>query len=367
MFFFGLLLLSVIYAIVAAYIARGIHNRYAVRVDTPSVSIIVPVRDEEEHLSDLLDSLTEIDYPHEQLEIIIVNDQSSDRTREIALSYQNRFSCRYHVFDVQDEPDGKLKLKTRPLAQGLDRAQGEIVLMTDADCVVPPDWVSGMVSYFSSGIGMVCGTTIPLRTTQTTPLLTQFETIDWLFLLGSAGGLSGKGQTQALIGNNYSVRMETYKALGTFRALAYSDLDDIALLRAVERSVQWRAVFPADPRVIVYTKPIPSLLELVRQRRRWMKGLPHSGWHTKAIIGFAAAMHILWPVPAIIGGPHFLFVFLGIAAGDLFVVARMLRYYKLQRLYSWAPFYPIFATIYGALLGILLIAQRKVRWKARRF
>ena len=57
---------------------------------------------------------------------------------------------------------------------------------------------------------MVCGTTIPHPQRGASYPLTWFETLDWLFLLGTSAGLSGRGHPQALIGNNFSVRRAAY-------------------------------------------------------------------------------------------------------------------------------------------------------------
>lgn len=355
------------YALAAAHLSRGIHNSYQVRSDLPMASVVIPARNEENCLGELLDSLLEVDYPADKLEIIVVNDQSTDRTREVALSYQGRFRCRYEVHDVVDEPDGKLILKTRPLAQGLDRARGEIALMTDADCAVPKLWVRAVASYFVDGVGMVCGTTIPNPSRYAVYPLTWFETVDWLFLLGASAALSGQGVPQGLIGNNYAVSLAAYREIGTFRSLAFSDLDDIAMMQAVKQTRNWRVVFPADAGVQVFTRPLQSLGELVKQRRRWMKGSTHVDWLGKSVLGFGIATHVLLPLwPFLIG--WWSLAPLGLMmAGDGFVLVRMLEHHRRRRLWPMVPLYPLFAAVYGIGMVALIVFNRRVRWKERKF
>lgn len=356
-----------LYLLIALYLARGIHNNYPTRNDDPTVSIVIPVRNEEHQIRGILDSLLLVDYPPEKLEIIVVNDFSEDRTREIARSYQNRFSCRYDVRDAYDEPDGKLILKTRPLAQGIDVASGEIILMTDADCTVPKDWVRSMVAYYTNDVGMVCGTTLPHPRENAKSSLTPLETLDWLFLLGSCTGMSGKGHPQALIGNNYSVRKSAYEDIGTFRSLAIADLDDIVLLKAMEQSGRWKIVFPAYRGVMVYTRPLQSLLELARQRRRWLKGIRHVGWRGRCVLAFGATAHVTLPLWPVLLGAWSLLPFLLLMLGDGAVLAGMLRHYRLGRMAWLIPVYPLFACLYGMILGGLVLGGRKVNWKSRQF
>ena len=362
-----LLLACLIYLVIAAYISHGIHNHYATRDDFPMVSVVVPVRNEEAHLPDLLDSLLTADYPAERLEIIVVNDDSEDRTREVALSYKERFPCRFEVHDVVTLPDDKLILKTRPLAQGLDHATGEIVLMTDADCVVPPCWIRQTASFFTPDVGMVCGTTLPHPEMHAKFPLTWFETLDWMFLLGTSAGLSGAGHPQALIGNNYTVRREAYQSIGTFRALEFTDIDDIALLMAVKKSGKWRVVFPADPGVRIFTRPLQSIWDVALQRRRWMKGFHHTNWQGKAVIIMGTLTHVTMPLWPFVLGWSFLLPFAVLMAGDALVLGKMLHRYRLSRMMGLIPLYPIFASLYGAGLVYLLLFSRKVPWKGRKF
>lgn len=355
-----------VYAAIAYVISRGIHNRYSTRKDTPFVSVVIPARNEAHTIGTLLESLLAADYPPDRLEIIVINDQSEDRTRQVAEECGSRFACQFAVYDVVDEPDGKLTAKTRPLAQGLDRATGEIILMTDADCTIPPAWIRTITSYFTPDVGMVCGMTLPKSERQPRRWLTRFETLDWLFLLGSSAGLSGRRSPQALIGNNYSVRRETYLEIGTFRALPFTDIDDLVLLQAVKLS-RWKVVYPADAGALIYTRPLNSVGELIRQRRRWMKGSTHVPWPGSFVIAFGILTHITWPLWPLWLGASAGLPLAAFFLGDAFVLLRMMRRYRQNRLLWITPFYPAFAFAYGLGMLALLLTSRRVRWKNRNF
>jgi cellulose synthase/poly-beta-1,6-N-acetylglucosamine synthase-like glycosyltransferase len=216
-------------------------------------------------------------------------------------------------------------------------------------------------------VGMICGTTLPNPDSEARAVLTRFETLDWLFLLGSALGLSGRGYPQALIGNNYSVRMSAYRDIGTFRSLRYTDLDDIALIRAVQESAKWRVVFPAACEVRAYTRPLQSFAELVGQRRRWIKGASHVEPHVRFILGFGSVMHVSLPLWPFILGWWCVAPFAGLLLGDLFVLGPMLKTYRRHDLLWLAPLYPFFPSAYGIGIGLLGLLGRKVKWKNRTF
>lgn len=109
----------------------------------PTVSIIVPVKDEEKVIDRLLKALLRLDYPAEKREIIIVEDGSVDGTVEV---------CRQHVRQYPNQ----VRLLHKPMSNGkpsalnyaLKYAQGEIVAVFDADSVPELDALKKAVAYF---------------------------------------------------------------------------------------------------------------------------------------------------------------------------------------------------------------------------
>ncbi len=360
-------LFAAVYVSTALYLVWGMRRRRNKRTDLAVVSIVVPVRNEEQTISEMLDSLLEIDYPHELLEIIIVNDQSVDRTREIAKTYVGRFHCNYRVLDV-DESDGPTSLaKTRPLMKGLDQAQGEFILMTDADCVIPRNWVRGVVSQFTEDVGMVCGITVPNLESHTRFPFTWFETLDWLLLMGVCSGFAGRDRAQALIGNNYAVRASTYRELGGFRNLSFQHIDDIALMLAVRQIAKQRVVMPAENAMLILTRPLASLWDMISQRRRWMAAWPHTDAPIKRVMALGFVGHLSLPIWFFAGPVWFALVLASLLVGDIAVIQAVTSRTKVHVPFWTKLSFPFFALFYG--LGVILqvVFKRKIMWKGRSF
>jgi cellulose synthase/poly-beta-1,6-N-acetylglucosamine synthase-like glycosyltransferase len=355
-----------LYAAVAIYLIRGLRKLAPRRTDQPSVTIVVPVRNEETHLAELLESISALDYPRERAEIIVVNDQSTDRTREIAESFRDKLPFALRVVDVN--PAGEtLVAKTRPLAQGIEQAHNEFILMTDADCVVPAGWANGMVSHFSEGVGMVCGMTLPASTNGHAPAFHKFERCDWYFLLGVTAGFSGRGNAQALIGNNYAVRRATYERLGGFRQMPFNKIDDISLMSAIRNEGREQIVMPAEENVLINTQPVKSFSDLVRQRQRWLKAWPFAALETKAalLIGFLAHATIpLWPW---LFGWVALPLLAVLVLSDVAVVFAMRTRFRDHAGTGAVWLYPFFTCAYGIALFLNLLTGRKTPWKGRDF
>jgi cellulose synthase/poly-beta-1,6-N-acetylglucosamine synthase-like glycosyltransferase len=103
---------------------------------SPSVTVVVPVRNGEQTIQQLLESLQKLDYDRNKVEVIVVDGNSTDKTQEIVKKYP--------VNLVVEEKQG-LNLARNI---GIKCSHGEIIAFTDSDCIVPPDWITKIVENF---------------------------------------------------------------------------------------------------------------------------------------------------------------------------------------------------------------------------
>lgn len=116
----------------------------------PLVSVIVPIYNAEAVLPTLLDSLSQLDYPKDRLEILLVNNNSSDRTAEL-------LAATPYTIILETIPGAGTARNA-----GIRRATGEFLAFTDSDCVVDPNWLIDLLAGFTSPtIGAVAGTIKP--------------------------------------------------------------------------------------------------------------------------------------------------------------------------------------------------------------
>jgi len=130
----------------------------------PTVSILVPARDEEKVIGRLLQRMTKLTYPHDKLQVITIDDASSDRTRQIA----EEFSSSYPFIEVlhRDEKTGG-KGKASAMNAGLNRSTGEIILCFDADYSPERDIVEKLVKNFvHPAVGAVQGRPVVFNESQ---------------------------------------------------------------------------------------------------------------------------------------------------------------------------------------------------------
>jgi len=152
-FVFGLTILFLVYFVYATpiimlgvwrYKKRGFGEEPGEDWDPPNVSVLVPVKNEEKVVGRLLDALVRLDYPRENLEVVVVEDESKDRTLEICRSYSAKYPW-VKVFH-RDASLGK----GDALNFAFHQSTGEIIATFDADDVPEEQAVKKALRYFNS-------------------------------------------------------------------------------------------------------------------------------------------------------------------------------------------------------------------------
>jgi cellulose synthase/poly-beta-1,6-N-acetylglucosamine synthase-like glycosyltransferase len=129
-----------------------------------TVSILIPARNEEKVIGRLLQRIAELSYPHDKLQVIVIDDASSDSTGRIADEYSNKYAF-IEVLHRENGNGGKGKAPA--MNAGFKRATGEIVLCFDADYYPQKDIVENLAKEFADpNVGAVQGRVVVLNESQ---------------------------------------------------------------------------------------------------------------------------------------------------------------------------------------------------------
>ncbi len=229
--------------------------------DDPPVSIVIAARNEERRIAACLESLCRLDYPSGRLDVLVVDDDSDDRTVAVARTFEGRLRG-LRVIDAETGAEAAGRGKTAALRRGIALALGEIILTTDADCVVPPRWVRSMVARFSNDVAMVSG---PVREETRDTLLGRIESLEFLGLITTGAGLIGAGRPIICNGANLAYRRAAYEAVGGFTGTS----DDESLMNAIVYRKVGVVAFADDPSAVVVTRSENTPGRFLRQRIRW--------------------------------------------------------------------------------------------------
>jgi cellulose synthase/poly-beta-1,6-N-acetylglucosamine synthase-like glycosyltransferase len=248
------------------------------------VSVIIAARNEEKMIGQCIQALLRQTYPEEKYEIIIVDDQSTDQTSTVVESYvQSNRNVR--LIRVRQSKENWSR-KKYALAMGIDKSSGDILLTTDADCIVGPRWIEGMIKDFEPDVGLVVGYSQVGFPRKKRLLFDQLQATDFFALMCAAAGTIGRKAPLAASGQNLAYRRSAFQAVGGFEKIKNRvSGDDVLLLQLIVRETDWKVRFSISPETFVTTHPVRTLREFFSQRKRWAS---NSAYQRKLNRGFFA-------------------------------------------------------------------------------
>lgn len=252
------------------------------------VSVVVAVRNEEATLPNLIRSFVQQTYSRDKFEIILVDDHSVDKTSEIISKligqYSNLTLIRISLKDIG---------KKKAITQGVEAAQGEIVLSTDADCTVPPNWIEGMVGSFKEDTQLVMGA-VKIKTDQS--FFSELQTIEFSSVLGSGMALMGWGRAVMCNGASLAFRKRAFEEVGGYEGnFEIPSGDDEFLMRKIDHKYPGGIAVVSQKDCVVETAPLNSLSDFVQQRLRWAgKWKANDSIFAKALAVFILFVQITW-------------------------------------------------------------------------
>lgn len=327
----------------------------------PSLTVIVAARNEEENILNCLNSLDKLIYPENLIEIIIVNDHSTDKTGELIESFIKEKS-KFKLI-IPDEAIGSLKGKTNAIAHAIRISNGEVILTTDADCLVSPTWAKTLASYYLPDVGFVGGYT----TQEDNRAFEGMQAIDFIYLLTIAAGSINFKKPLSCIGNNMSYRKSAYYEVGGYEKLKFSVTEDFNLLMAIKKLKKYKIIYPLDVGGLVTSKACSDIKSLFWQKKRWGVGGVESD-----IIGYLV---MLWGYIcniAILLTPFFfstsaLYLCLLKVSLDYFFVLPLFNKLGLKLKFLHFLAFEIYFIIYVILLPFIVLPNRTVKWKGRKY
>ncbi len=251
------------------------------------ISIVVAARNEENNIENCLQSLLGQNYPPDKFEIIIVDDGSADRTASIVKYFSERFS-NIRLLSLMPDPLQKTGRKPAALAKGIAQANGEIILTTDADCLVPPRWIEIMANHFEEGVVFVAG---PVVERDSKTFFAKMEQLEFLGLITTAAGLIGSGRPIICNGANLAYQKDAFTSAGGFSETNSSNDDESLMNQIVHRKIG-KVVFAPEADAVVTTNSSNTISTFLRQRVRWANKRGH--YEDKTILVSLVGLYIFF-------------------------------------------------------------------------
>jgi len=235
------------------------------KIDYPSCTILIPAHNEETVITATIEAMTKLHYPEDKLQIIVINDGSTDRTKEIIEHYAS-IDKRVELFNVPEGEGGKGK--SRALNLGIKQAKSDVIAIYDADNTPDPDALRYLVAnlVLHPELGAVLG---KFRTVnKNVNMLTRFINIETLsFQSMLQAGRWQMHNIATLPGTNFVMWASLIKKLDGWDEEALTEDSELSI-RIYEEGYKIKFI----PYAITYEQEPEKWKVWVKQRTRWVRG-----------------------------------------------------------------------------------------------
>ena len=337
---------------------------------TTSISIIIPARNEEAFIGACIQSILVQNYPKHLLEIFVIDDHSSDQTASIVRSFADH---RLRLLNLKDYEKTTTAFKKAGIEFGIQNSRGELIITTDADCVLPSNWLDFLVSFYENGSYSFIAAPVQFHHTNT--LMERFQALDFLGMMLITGSGIRLKWMHLCNGANLAYPRAVFEEVGGFEGVDHlASGDDMLLLHKVAKHYPDQIGFVKSKEAAAQTEAKKSWAAFFQQRMRWAtKSAHYQEWQVTLVLAMVFFLCCtiflnLLLVPFL--GWSFLFLALAQLAiktiADYFFLRQAAQYFgRLDLMRSFLPSQFLhLAYIIG--IGIFSNLVKSYRWKGRR-
>jgi cellulose synthase/poly-beta-1,6-N-acetylglucosamine synthase-like glycosyltransferase len=349
-----------------------IPNRPTLTVPVPAhfkVSVIIPVRNEAANIGVLLEDLGKQSLAKKHVEVIIVDDASTDSTAEIVIRYKALNQIDLQLISLADVPVSSPK--KRAITEALKVASGQLIVTTDGDCRVGERWLETIVqTYLQTGAKFISG---PVTFFEGKTNFGVFQTIEFSSLIGTGASLLEAGHPTMCNGANLAYERTAFEEVGGYAGVDHiASGDDEFLLQKIHLRYGNRICFLKNKDAIVHTQPQENWRAFYRQRVRWAsKWAVNRRVATMGVAVFIFLVNLITLVVLIKAisanrmNIDFNTILLIKYLPEFLFLSLIIRFLGKKRLLVYIPLVQLFYPLYVLFFG--LTAQRKgYEWKGRR-
>jgi len=316
-----------------------------------------------------LDAMAKLDFPHEQFEIILIDDQSDDNTRYLARSFfKANPSIEGHVIQLAETSQGG---KKEAIARGISVSRHPLIITTDADCLVPETWLNSVVSYYEqTGAKMIAA---PVSICHSNSFVQNIQELEMLGLQAVAGASIQLNGPVLCSGANLFFEKAAFLAVG-----GYSDNseiksgDDLFLLQKLRKKYPGEVKFLKAREAWIQTVPSSSTDEFVKQRKRWVSKviyIPDATTIAVAFIVYLANLALiidlaLWVFLPDFNGSFLIIIFGGKVLTDFLFLHLATSFFRRGYLMRNFVLAEVLYIVYVSIIGVLGNIA-KYNWKGR--
>lgn len=282
-------LIIILFLLIAINVYKGFSYQLSRKFTTtskPKLSLVIAAKNEESNIDSLIDSLEQLNYPNENLEIIFIDDNSTDKTAE---TIQSKISDKQN-YKLITANNKTIPGKKGALAIGIEEAQSNFIVITDADCKPEKYWLNTIAGKLDEGFDFVFGVA-PIESGKTLiEKISAFENLRNSYLSTSAVGLNIPYSAAA---RSFAFRKTSFKRVGGYANTTetISGDDDLLLREAVKNKMLIGTV--VDPDAFVFSAAPKYFAEYFNQKKRHLQTSLYYLLKQKLFLGFWHTINLI--------------------------------------------------------------------------
>ena len=347
------LIISALYLICIVAFTFGLYNLreiffYFNKKSDVKISVLIAARNEGKNIKNLLQSLYNQSFSKEYFEVIIIDDHSDDDT----ISEIENFAKEYKDFNLKffkAEKEGK----KAAISQALHLAENELILVTDADCVLPNTWIESIVEFYKKeNCKMILA---PVLLSPADTFFEKIQVLEHLSLIGSTAGSAAIGFPVMCNGANMAYERTAALDVEKFRKdFNIASGDDMFLMEQFVKNYGHKNV-----------KFLLSKAAIVKTKRWVSKAKSYTNWKiiaTALIVFFFNLSAISLLISAFFNPTLWIYYFLLTILKffiDFPLLKNITHFMNQENLLKWTlplefiyPFYVVFTAISGMLINV---------------
>lgn len=333
------------------------------------ISVVIPVRNEEQNIRALLEDLDCQQLDKALFEVWVADDNSTDDTKSIVKDFAAQSDLNLYLLELND--DRVASPKKRAISAAIQKAGGRLIVTTDGDCRVGKEWLPAIAScYHATGARCISG---PVTFTEEETLADCLQTVEFSSLVGSGACAIAAGRPTMCNGANFAYEKSVFWEVGGFEGVdQIASGDDELLMQKIVRKYPDGIAFLKSPEAVVRTAPHPTWAGFRRQRQRWASKWKYyeSLWpKVLAVFIFLSSLSVLAAAVAYVSGALSGYtlvslVLLRILPEWLFI-GSVLRFLEKEHTIPYIPLVQVIYPFYVLFFG--LAGQKdSYSWKGRR-
>lgn len=335
-------------------------------------SIVIPARNEENNIEQCLSSVFNNNYPQSLYEVIVIDDESTDATARIVQNMQTKFE-RLQLLKSADLLKGKkiYSYKKAAIESAIHIANGKMIVTTDADCVVPENWLFYFDNYIQQTHKQFIAAPVVFYDDMT--FLGRFQSLDFLSLQGITAASVSAGFHAMCNGANLCYDKNLFLQVKGFEGVDHlASGDDMLLMQKIQKHDVNAIGYLFSPKSIVTTQPMQTWKTFFHQRIRWAsKSTVYDDKKIKLVLWLVYLLNLFLLIDFFISlyHPFHLVYWIGLIAVkttiELLFMEKITAFYQQKNLLHYFPMMQPFHIVYTVVAGFLG-KFGKYNWKDRK-